>query len=498
MEEKPTRNNKTKGTNECKPLLSADELQERMKGISITYHLIDVRRDRESFYALTDYIKDMISRYDGINVPKHWLLISGLCLNLIMDGQLEESQKIIDSIPEKGYLIFLKLGLTVVNPLVTYKELTCVFDYLKKINKSLSFFILTASRPSLLNGFNDFSRIGPFLPKHREKFLDFLKLLYDSPLCPYIYNLCLAEYYYQTNRLMDSEMLVSSSLKKFDIEGEKRIIFSSLYLQSKILLAHGKSVKSESFIQNMRKLSGQAGKAEFNYNIDAAEVLFALYDGKISFVNEWLASNAPDEFADFNMLDLYRYMIKMRCYIATGKYASVIALAERLRPLVTAGRRHMDLCELDLLEAMSLFASKNKEAAFEALSRALKIARMHRYYRLIADEGESILHLLIDYIKENGENPFLMMLAEMTRDMAIRHPLYMKTPNLKGDAFTPMEIDILSLLEQGKANEEIAEYFFISVNTVKWHIKNIYAKLGAKSATQAVWKARVAGILGGT
>ena len=169
MEEKPTRNNKTKGTNECKPLLSADELQERMKGISITYHLIDVRRDRESFYALTDYIKDMISRYDGINVPKHWLLISGLCLNLIMDGQLEESQKIIDSIPEKGYLIFLKLGLIVVNPLVTYKELTCVFDYLKKTDKSLSFFILTASRPSLLNGFNDFSRIGPFLPKHREK-----------------------------------------------------------------------------------------------------------------------------------------------------------------------------------------------------------------------------------------------------------------------------------------------------------------------------------------
>ena len=56
------------------------------------------------------------------------------------------------------------LGLIVVNPLVTYKELTCVFDYLKKINKSLSFFVLTASRPSLLNGFNDFSRIGPFLP----------------------------------------------------------------------------------------------------------------------------------------------------------------------------------------------------------------------------------------------------------------------------------------------------------------------------------------------
>ena len=89
------------------------------------------------------------------------------------------------------------------------------------------------------------------------------------------------------------------------------------------------------------------------------------------------------------------------------------------------------------------------------------------------------------------------MLAKVTRDMAIRHPLYMKAPNLNENTFTPMEIDILSLLEQGKSTEEIAECFFISVNTVRWHIKNIYAKLGARSATQAVWKARVAGILGG-
>ncbi|MBR1722065.1 MAG: hypothetical protein IJ727_06235, partial [Treponema sp.] len=376
---------------EVKPLLTADELQARMKGISLTYHLIDVHRDRESYYALTDYIKGMISDFDGTKEPENWLLIAGFCLNLIMDGRLEEYQETVSSIPEKGYLIFfMKLGLIIINPLVTYKELIGVFEYLQKTGKTLHLFILTASRPGLLNGFNDFSRIGPFLPNHREKFLDFLKAIYNSPLCPYIYNLALAEYYYQTNRLLDSEMLVSSSLKKFDIEGEKRIMFSSLYLQSKILLAHGKSVKSESFIQDMRKLSGQAGKAEFDYNIDAAEVLFALYDGKMSFVNEWLANNAPDEFADFNMLDLYRYMIKMRCYIATGKYASVIALAERLRPLVTLGRRYMDLCELDLLVAMSLFTAQNEEAAFEALARALKIAKMHRYYRLIADEADTM------------------------------------------------------------------------------------------------------------
>ncbi|MBR6080138.1 MAG: response regulator transcription factor [Treponema sp.] len=35
----------------------------------------------------------------------------------------------------------------------------------------------------------------------------------------------------------------------------------------------------------------------------------------------------------------------------------------------------------------------------------------------------------------------------------------------------------------------------MSANTVKYHLKNIYSKLGASSATQAVWEARVRGLI---
>lgn len=37
---------------------------------------------------------------------------------------------------------------------------------------------------------------------------------------------------------------------------------------------------------------------------------------------------------------------------------------------------------------------------------------------------------------------------------------------------------LLSLLEKGASNKEIAEQEYISVNTVKTHISNVYAKLG--------------------
>lgn len=37
--------------------------------------------------------------------------------------------------------------------------------------------------------------------------------------------------------------------------------------------------------------------------------------------------------------------------------------------------------------------------------------------------------------------------------------------------------------------------YLISVNTVKYHLKKIYGKLGVKSALAAVWKAKVSGVI---
>ena len=52
------------------------------------------------------------------------------------------------------------------------------------------------------------------------------------------------------------------------------------------------------------------------------------------------------------------------------------------------------------------------------------------------------------------------------------------------------EQEILEQLASGRANKEIARRFELTENTVKFHLKNIYAKLGVNSRTQAIAKAR--------
>jgi LuxR family maltose regulon positive regulatory protein len=53
----------------------------------------------------------------------------------------------------------------------------------------------------------------------------------------------------------------------------------------------------------------------------------------------------------------------------------------------------------------------------------------------------------------------------------------------------------LRLIESGDSNQDIADRLVISIPTVKRHISNINAKLGAKNRTQAVSLARELGLL---
>ena len=52
------------------------------------------------------------------------------------------------------------------------------------------------------------------------------------------------------------------------------------------------------------------------------------------------------------------------------------------------------------------------------------------------------------------------------------------------------EKEVLELLAEGYSNQEIADKLFVSLNTTKTHISNIYSKLGVSRRTQAVQKAR--------
>ena len=54
---------------------------------------------------------------------------------------------------------------------------------------------------------------------------------------------------------------------------------------------------------------------------------------------------------------------------------------------------------------------------------------------------------------------------------------------------TIREFEVLQYASQGYTNKEIGELTYITVNTVKKHMRSIILKLGVKNRTEAVYKA---------
>lgn len=71
----------------------------------------------------------------------------------------------------------------------------------------------------------------------------------------------------------------------------------------------------------------------------------------------------------------------------------------------------------------------------------------------------------------------------------------LKAEQLAETGISQREYEVLQLMAEGHTNQEIADQLFISLNTVKTHSSNLFAKLDVKRRTQAVQKAKELALL---
>lgn len=160
--------------------------------------------------------------------------------------------------------------------------------------------------------------------------------------------------------------------------------------------------------------------------------------------------------------------------------------------------------KLALLEALLYERKGVRNLAHRSLRRALRLAAPGGYIRSFLDEGESLLLMLreeyqtmLDGIsaRETVPSPDREFLERILQASGtdLSHGRERVPPPL--EPLTEREKEILSFLTHGVSNKEIAGRIFVSENTIKFHLKNIYSKLAVSNRLQAISVARQLGLI---
>jgi LuxR family transcriptional regulator, maltose regulon positive regulatory protein len=128
-----------------------------------------------------------------------------------------------------------------------------------------------------------------------------------------------------------------------------------------------------------------------------------------------------------------------------------------------------------------------------AVDRALRLAAGERLRRPFHEADPEVRQLLLDDAGLRARHPWLgpgerAPAAGRSRSRPLKPVAEAEAPVL--EELTPRELEVLGHLAQLLSTEEIAEALFVSVNTVRTHVRSILRKLGVPRRNAAVRRAR--------
>jgi LuxR family transcriptional regulator, maltose regulon positive regulatory protein len=226
-----------------------------------------------------------------------------------------------------------------------------------------------------------------------------------------------------------------------------------------------------------------------------ARVLVA--QGKLGEALGWARERGLSAEDDLSYLHEFEHITLARVLLARyaaeraeGAIQEATQLLDRLLRAAGEGQRTGNVIEILVLQALAHQAEGDPPAALASLQRAVTLAQPEGYVRIFADEGPPMAPLLRAVAKQGTAPGYVRrLLAAVSRTED-------STPASQEliEPLSARELDVLRLLGTDLDGPEIARELVVSLNTMRTHTRNIYAKLGVSNRRAAVRRAQELGL----
>jgi serine/threonine-protein kinase PknK len=325
----------------------------------------------------------------------------------------------------------------------------------------------------------------------------------------------LAKLKYERTELAAAETLLDDPRGLATERGGADFLIATHCTQARIKILHGEAENALALLREGAAAGQRLSLPRAAAAMDHELVRLHLALGDIGRAQDILTrrSNEIADGPDGITMAIRHYQLSMRAkiLIAHNEHdAARDVLALMLDESRAAGWRYAEISTT--VEMARAFAvAGDSHAAAEVLVPALVIGARSGLVRTIVDSGPELLRIIGDLREANRSRRWPSHLPEvpaayLSSLLATAH-LDAQTATIQvidrgaGRNAIPeaplnaREVDILRLLDLGLSNKQIARSLSVSINTVKWYLKNIYTKLGVTGRGGSVREARRRSIL---
>ena len=309
-------------------------------------------------------------------------------------------------------------------------------------------------------------------------------------------NLGLGKLYYEWNQLNRARYYLNQGLRLGEQGGYLDQLLPGYMIMARIQELEGDTTGLHETIRRARRMSERYGDpARALSYIEAIKADLSIRRGDLYKADRWASTRQPLTTGPVDLYAQYELTILLRLFVTKGDQ-NIEEVINPLRKQATQQGRIADSIALDVIFAKHLYMSGQPSMAIEILQRALAIGEPERFVRTFLDEGGMIVSM-IKQLLVSGESRvpnweivspqyLRFLLDELAKDTLKASSRQPESAAVEGlEALTEQELRILRMLESGFSNKQIAQDLTVSLNTVKYHLKNIYGKLGVSNRTQA-------------
>jgi LuxR family maltose regulon positive regulatory protein len=309
----------------------------------------------------------------------------------------------------------------------------------------------------------------------------------NYPFIGYFY-LAYIHLMYEWNRLEEAEFYFGQSLERIYHQPLARLTIQLDIAASRIEQAKGNPKRAFERLAQLKSKIDTPDHDLFVVKIETEQAYLSLRQGSLQDALDWVQRCGLAHTDEVSLHLLAEYLILARVLAACERIEEALYLLERLYLLVCKGDCLRDRAKVLIAQSVTLWRSGQTEAALIPLGTALDLAKPDGYIRSFIDEGFVMAELLNAYSKvrpdsHSSSDSYVKQLLRAMNDTPEADP------SPKG-ILTGQEYTILLLIGDRLMNKEIAEHLNITVDTVKFHIKNIYRKLEVNNRKQALQLAK--------